>query len=143
MNWETSADIYTLPCAEQTSSGYRKLSSALGDDPPREAICVDIWLIHFVVQQTLRPHCKATMPHLNTYILICVCVCVHVRKSLQSCPTLCDPMDHSQPGSSVHGIFQGRILEWVAMPSSKRSSQPRDQTFISYITCIGRQVLYC
>ena len=47
-------------------------------------------------------------------------------KSLQSCPTLCDPMDCSLPGSSVHGILQARILEWVAMPSSRGSSQPRD-----------------
>ena len=46
-------------------------------------------------------------------------------KSLQSCPTLCDPMIHSLPGSSVHGILQARILEWVAMPTSKGFSQPR------------------
>ena len=46
-----------------------------------------------------------------------VCMYVH-DKSLQSCPTLCNLMDHSPPGSSVHGIFQARILEWVAMPSS-------------------------
>ena len=45
-------------------------------------------------------------------------------KSLQSCPTLCDPLDCSPPGASVHGIFQARILEWVAMPSSRGSSQP-------------------
>ena len=43
-------------------------------------------------------------------------------KSLQSCPTLCDLMDHSLPGSSVHGILQAQILEWVAMPSSRGSS---------------------
>ena len=43
-------------------------------------------------------------------------------KSLQSCPTLCDPMDCSQPGSSVHGIRQGRMLEWVAIPFSRGSS---------------------
>ena len=48
-------------------------------------------------------------------------------KKLQSCPTLCNPIEHSPPGSSVHGILQARILEWVAMPSSRRSSQPRDQ----------------
>ena len=47
-------------------------------------------------------------------------------KLLQSCPTLCDPMDCSPPGSSVHGAFQARILEWVAMPSSIGSSQSRD-----------------
>ena len=43
-------------------------------------------------------------------------------KSLQSCLTLCDPMDCSPPGSSVHGILQARILEWVAMPFSRGSS---------------------
>ena len=44
------------------------------------------------------------------------------------CPTLCDPMEHSPPGSFVHEILQARILEWVAMPSSRGSSQPRDWT---------------
>ena len=46
---------------------------------------------------------------------------------------LCSPMDHGPPGSSVHGILQARIQEWVAMPSSKGSSRPRDQTSISYL----------
>ena len=54
-------------------------------------------------------------------------------KSLQLCPTLCDPMNHSLPGSSVHGILQARILEWVAI-SFSRDSQPRDRTLISYIS---------
>ena len=49
----------------------------------------------------------------------------------QLCPTLCDPMDCSPPGSSVHGILQARILEWVAIPFSRGSSQPRDQTQVS------------
>ena len=49
----------------------------------------------------------------------------------QSCPTLCDPMEHSLPGSSVHVILQARILEWVAMPSSRGSSQPRDRNQVS------------
>ena len=49
-------------------------------------------------------------------------------KSLQSCPTLCNPIDSSLLGSSVHGILQGRILEWVALPSSKGSSWPRNGT---------------
>ena len=51
-------------------------------------------------------------------------VCVHA-KSFQSCPTLSDTMDCSLPGSSVHEILQARKLEWVAMPSSRRSSQLR------------------
>ena len=55
--------------------------------------------------------------------------------------TLCDLMDRSLPGSSVHGILQARILEWVAMPSSKGSSHPRDRTQVSYISCISKQVL--
>ena len=52
----------------------------------------------------------------------------------QSCPTLCDPTDCSPPGSSVHGVSQARILEWVAMPSSRESSQPRDRTCVSCMT---------
>ena len=66
--------------------------------------------------------------------------CVNA-KLLQSCLTLCDPMDCSPPGSSVHGILQAIILEWVAMPSSRESSRPRDQTYI-YVPCIGRQIVY-
>ena len=59
-----------------------------------------------------------------------VCMCA---KSLQSYLILCDPVDCSPPGSSVHGILQGRILEWVAMTSSKESSQPRDRTRVSLL----------
>ena len=55
-----------------------------------------------------------------------------VKVSL-SCPTLCSPMDCSLPGSSVHGILQARILEWVASPFSRGCSQPRDQTQVSHI----------
>ena len=61
---------------------------------------------------------------------------------LQSCLTLCDPMNFSLSDSSVHGILQARILEWVAMPSSRRSSWPRDWTCISYIFCMGRCVFF-
>ena len=56
----------------------------------------------------------------------------------QSCLTLRDPVDHSPLGSSVHGILQDRILEWVAIPFSKRSSQPRDQ---SWVSCIAGRFL--
>ena len=55
---------------------------------------------------------------------------------------LCDPMDCSPPGFSVHEILQARILEWVAISYSMGSSQPRDRTLISSISCIGRQILY-
>ena len=57
-------------------------------------------------------------------------------KLAQLCPTLCDPMDHSPPISSVHWILQARILKWVAMPSTRGSSQSRDQTCTSCVSCI-------
>ena len=63
-------------------------------------------------------------------------------KLLQLCPTFYDPMDHSPPGSSVHGILQARILDWVAVPSSSGTSWLRDQICNSYVSCIGRGVLY-
>ena len=63
-------------------------------------------------------------------------------KWLLWCLSLSDPMDHSPPGVSVHGILQARILEWVAMPSSKGSSWRRDWTHVSSVSCIGRWVLY-
>ena len=55
--------------------------------------------------------------------------CLFVPKSL-SCPTLCDPMDSSLPGSAIHGIFQARILECAAISFSRGSSQPRDWTWV-------------
>ena len=61
-------------------------------------------------------------------------------KSLQSCLTLCDPMDYRPPGSSVQGILQARILEWVAIPSSGGSSWPRDQTLVFYVPCTDEPV---
>ena len=60
--------------------------------------------------------------------------CCSIQKS---CPTFCNPMDCSPPGSSVQGIFQARVLEWVAISSSKWSSWPRDPTHVSCITCIA------
>ena len=63
-------------------------------------------------------------------------ICCLVAKS---CPTLCDPMDCSPPGSSVRGISQVRTLEWIAISFCRGSSQPRDQTLTS---CISKRILY-
>ena len=71
----------------------------------------------------------------------CVCVCVHA-KSLQSCLTLCNPMDCSPPGSSVHGILQSRVLEWVAMPFSTDLPNPEIEPVSLTAACISKQVLY-
>ena len=68
-------------------------------------------------------------PKLLTHFAV-PCCCTRA----QSCPSLCDPIDCSPPGSSIHGILQTRVLEWVAMPSSRGSSQLRDGTCISCIT---------
>ena len=72
---------------------------------------------------------KTEEPLSESYVYICYMLCLVT----QSCPTCCDPMDCSLPGSSVHGIPQARILEWIPMISSRGSSQPRDQTQVSHI----------
>jgi len=74
---------------------------------------------------------------MRVYVCVCVCVCVWVHT--QRCPTLCEPMDYSLPGSSVYGILQARILEWVAVPFSRESPYPRDRTSVS---CIGGWIFY-
>ena len=60
------------------------------------------------------------------------CSYVEWSEVTQLCPTLCDPMDWSLPGSSIRGIFQARILEWSAISFSRGSSQPRDRTWVSH-----------
>ena len=72
-----------------------------------------------------------------------------IKTVQRPCPVLrsvmsdsCDPMDYSPAGSSVPGILQARILEWVAMPSSRASSWSRDWTRISYVSCTGRRLLH-
>ena len=76
-------------------------------------------------------------------IISCYLYFWHVHaKSLQSCWTLCDPMNCSLPDSPVRGIFQAIIQEWVAISSSRGSSHPRDWTCGSYVSCTGRRILY-
>ena len=95
-------------------------------------LLMDIWLFHFFFQLWIN---KAA---LNIYVQkLCLCA-----KSLQLCSTLCDPVHCSLPGSCVHGILQARILDLVAVPSSGGSSQPRNRTGTSYVSCIGMWVLY-
>ena len=75
------------------------------------------------------------MALINRDIIAIITTAVLCAKSLQSCLGLCDPMDRGPPGSSDHGIFPARILEWVAMSSSRGSSRSRDRTHISCIEC--------
>ena len=98
--------------------------------------CWSVWR-----KWTLLPQC-AVDGNANWYRhYIEECVCARVLLP-QSCLTLCDPVDCSPPGSFVHGILRIRILQWVAMRSSRASSQPRDWTCISYVSCAGKRVLY-
>ena len=76
------------------------------------------------------PHCLISLKPKLFYLCLVI----------QSCPTLCDPMDCSPPGSSVHGVPQPRILEWVAMLSSRGSSQSRVRTQVSHIAGIFRRL---
>ena len=62
--------------------------------------------------------------------------------SMHICSVVSDPKDCSPPGSSVHGILQARVLEWVAISFSRGSSRSRDGTQVSCIFCIGRWILY-
>ena len=78
-------------------------------------------------------------PH-GMWDLSSLCMCT---KLLQLCLILCNPMDHSPPGSSVLGILQARILEWVALPSSRGSSLPRDQIHSPCIESAESQPLDC
>ena len=77
-------------------------------------------------------------------VCVCVRVCVHVCVLVTlSCTTVCDPVDYNPPGSSVHGVLQARILEWIAISFSRGSSQPRDQTWMSCMQadslCLSQQ----
>ena len=109
----------------------------------QEIVCVCVcthaqregWLFFQPIHST-----PEKMQYLIFSIWLCACVLSHfshvwffvTQRFKEHCP----------PGSSVHGILQARILEWVAMPSSRRSSWPRDWTCVSRVSCIGRRVLY-
>ena len=99
--------------------------------------------IQFISKSCHMPSSPPTSPSPRTLILAAINLSFKILDRLyppcgvclvaQLCPTLCDPMDCSPPGSSVHGISQARILEWVAISFSRGSSQPRDRTSVSCI----------
>ena len=81
---------------------------------------------------------SSLLPYLSLPLIPGVGVCT---QSLGGVKLFCDPMGCSPFGSSVHGIFPARIQEWVAISSSRRSSQPRDWTRVSGVSCIGTWIL--
>ena len=84
--------------------------------------------------------CCVSFRYITSWFSLCIyaCVCAPLLCYL----TLCDPMSCNMPGSSVHGIFQARILEWVAISSSRISSWPKDQTHVSCISSTSRWILH-
>ena len=112
--------------------------SPVGGRCPGCSVLIIFWFLELLCSLTLK-NC------------VCVCVCMFSSAAevhflylfcclvTKLCPTLCDPMDCSQPGSSVCGILQARTLECVAISFSRGSSWPRDGTCIS---CISRQIVY-
>ena len=125
--------MWTLPVKGLQTCVGRWLDVSIGLVPWFQIGCIQarnnsfLWYKKKLIPES-QSHCRWNV----------VCVPNHSV----TCATLCDPMDCSLPGSSVHGIFQARILEWAAISSSSRSSRSRDQTCISYILYIGRRILY-
>ena len=108
---------------------------------PKKAMFSQIWGKYWwrLQRMSRSPLPASNKPLYHAYVMhVCMCACWVT----QLCPNLCNPMDCSPPGSSIHGIFLARILEWVAVSYSRGSSQPRDQTHVSCISIIGRLILY-
>ena len=110
-----SSSLHGIP-GKNTGVGCQLLPPKKVSVKEINPLCIDIWFADIF---------SHPFPFVNYFLC---------AKLLQSCPNLCDPMDCSPSGSSVHGILQARILEWVVISSSWGSSQPRDQT---RVTCIA------
>ena len=118
------ADSLAEPQGKPENTGVESLSLFHGIVPTQE------------LNWGLR-HCRCILYQLSIREAPIVFVKVKGKsKVAQSCPTLCDPVDCSLPGSSIHGIFQASILEWVAISSSRGSSWPWDRTWVSHV--VGR-----
>ena len=100
------------------------VSSTRGSSRPRgqtHVTCVSRWILY--CSATWEAHTKSMKVKSESEVT-------------QSCPTLWDPVDCNLPGSSIHGIFQAKVLEWVAISFHRRASRPRDWTWVSRI--VGR-----
>ena len=109
----------------------------LKDYPDKPVLlCHPLYLVH----QLLFAPLFFILYHVLTYYRIYSCL--PLCSVAQSWPTLWNPTNCSLPGSSVHGILQARILEWVAISSSRWSSRPRNWTHVSFVFYTGRHILY-
>ena len=101
---------------------YQKKMKTLIQKDTRTPMFMAPWLTIANIQKQRK--CPSTEKWIDTYMKVSMLLA-------QSCPTLCNPMYYSRPGSSVHGILQARILKWVAIPFSRGSSQSRDWAWVS------------
>ena len=110
--------------------------------------CINLFTKLYCKADTNGPPCKVKIPWPTLQDDSIIGKLIHHPRDrqdmgcAQSCLTLCDPMDCGPPGSSVHGLFQARILAWVAISYSRGSSRPRGRTSSSCVSCIGRRILY-
>ena len=109
---------------EGSKGGVCKCGADIAQVPPKQRSCSPA--ASSTGQACLLPHTTASSSPFALALLRTESVL-----ATQSCLTLCDPVDCSPPGSSVHGILQARILEWVAISFSRGSSRPRDRTQVS------------
>ena len=123
---------------------YTRLRKRLSQEGPLErSKQVSPASSHRAGERVSISHREDVLPRVSDWVLGRILPhAVQFSSVAQSCPTLCDPMDCSLLGSSVHGILQARILEWVVISSSRGSSQPRDWTRVSCVSRIGRKILY-
>ena len=106
---------------------------------PRKLYLHTLFFIHLLHRHQPPRRCKSPIKQTKSSNLIQPTILLRsewVSEVTQLCLTLFNPMDYSLPGSSVHGMFQARVLEWVAISFSRRSSWPRDWTLVSCI--VGR-----
>ena len=119
-----------------------------GHGYPLQYSCLDNPIDRGAWQATVHRVAKSQtqLKWLSTHACMHVCMYIdrHIctRMHAQSCQTLCNPVDYSQPGSSVHEISQARIMEWVAISYSRGLSQPRDLTRVSWVSCLDRWIFY-
>ena len=105
-----------------------------------------MWLLQRIFQKSSQLYSNVALyrlpQHMRLYKCVCVCVCVCAHAHALSHVWLCNPMNCSPSGSSVCGILQTRILEWMAISSSRGSSRPRNQIHVFCVSWIGRWILY-
>ena len=114
--------VLEQPDPESTNKNMRTLNIELGNS---SIFFLNKFYWRLVDLQCCVSFCSIAKWVSHTHTCVCVCVGVWVTRS---CPNLCDPMDCSLPGSSVHGVLQTRRMEWVSIPFTRESSWPRDQT---------------